>query len=457
MRERPWKLIQWKQAPRSKFVDAVSSVGTLAATAELYSPFVKDASPQQEAEILLCAAAEIEHALLVEYLYAAWSLGPDAGDLQSAITTVAVQEMCHLITVQNLLLALGAKPYFGRQDDIPHPDLDPFPFHLRPFRKHPVLEEFLLAEMPPLDQMDEDQQKLMRPIVDAHKLDPRFHRVAMIYARLFWLFQQSDKPTDPWPQIAGLHFAPGFHIDSFSSFGSANTFQADRALEMRAWHAGYRRGGVFEVIDSREAALQVLHDIAAQGEGLAASNNSHFEVFFGILTGFDQVPASGFLSVPTDPTISDTACAKPDTELNRITNKLAVALCDVFDVRYRIMLACLRTALSRDRSNVTDAPVRTKYIQWALEEMQSAIRPLAGTITSLPRKNDGNTKLLAGPMFRLGGLDLPDDPVSLDLKVKQLYLEGAKAIAAALNIPPDRITAQTLQDMLDRDNQRFRE
>src|SRR3712207_849437 len=72
---------------------------------------------------LLRIAAGIEHALMAQYLYAAYSLGgPDVpARLQEAVRSwqetilgVAKEEMGHLITVQNLLTVLGAPRTFDR-------------------------------------------------------------------------------------------------------------------------------------------------------------------------------------------------------------------------------------------------------------------------------------------------------------------------------------------------------
>src|SRR5437773_686840 len=61
--------------------------------------------------LLLHVAAEIEHALMIQYLYAAYSLGgaqvpPDRRALvqqwQAVILGIAKEEMAHLITVENI-------------------------------------------------------------------------------------------------------------------------------------------------------------------------------------------------------------------------------------------------------------------------------------------------------------------------------------------------------------------
>src|SRR6266478_4976663 len=72
---------------------------------------------QTQAVELLQAAAEVEQALLVQYLYAAYSIDPagPAADLRDVVIEIAIEEMGHLISVQNLLLTLGAAPYFDRE------------------------------------------------------------------------------------------------------------------------------------------------------------------------------------------------------------------------------------------------------------------------------------------------------------------------------------------------------
>src|SRR5580765_8261229 len=75
--------------------------------------------------MLLHVAAEIEHGLMVQYLYAAYSLGgPDAATperqalikrWQTSLLKVAKEEMGHLLTVQNILRLVGAPVHFGRE------------------------------------------------------------------------------------------------------------------------------------------------------------------------------------------------------------------------------------------------------------------------------------------------------------------------------------------------------
>ena len=81
---------------------------------------------------MICAAAELEHALMCEYLFAAFSLKEATeeglGEEQlnavnrwrSTILGVASEEMLHLALTANMLTALGASPHLSRPN-LPQP------------------------------------------------------------------------------------------------------------------------------------------------------------------------------------------------------------------------------------------------------------------------------------------------------------------------------------------------
>jgi hypothetical protein len=126
--------------------------------------------------------------------------------------------MCHLITVQNLLMSVDNHPSFGRQDQDPAPCLDPIPFSLRPLTKA-VLEDFLLAEMPPFDDMTSAEKAIMEPIIASHSSPVEsVNPVGLIYARLYWLFQKDDQ-CNPWclfmavSQVHAFFFTDGSQIE----------------------------------------------------------------------------------------------------------------------------------------------------------------------------------------------------------------------------------------------------
>src|SRR5436309_12434837 len=99
-------------------------LATRGGRADREAPFVIE---HREALIyMLCEAAELEHGIMCQYLYAAFSLkqSQDEGltkeEAEAAnrwrqhISHIAAQEMLHLSLVQNLLSAIGAAPHLSR-------------------------------------------------------------------------------------------------------------------------------------------------------------------------------------------------------------------------------------------------------------------------------------------------------------------------------------------------------
>ena len=119
------------------------------------SPIIRDfADPLIELIRLLHEASEIEHALMLQYLYAAASLKPryqtiiGYGDPNATdLLGVAIQEMQHLSKVNRFLCALGAAPNLLRQDFPFEPDIYPFAFNLEPLSRK-SLAKYVYAEAP---------------------------------------------------------------------------------------------------------------------------------------------------------------------------------------------------------------------------------------------------------------------------------------------------------------------
>src|ERR1700758_1113258 len=134
------------------------------------APFVIE---HREALIyMLCEAAELEHGIMCQYLYAAFSLKQSTDEGLSAeeaeavqrwrktISHVATQEMLHLSLVQNLLSAIGAAPHLSRAN-FPHSASHSPPgvrLTLLPFGEQ-ALKHFMFLERP--EGMDLDDAEGM--------------------------------------------------------------------------------------------------------------------------------------------------------------------------------------------------------------------------------------------------------------------------------------------------------
>jgi hypothetical protein len=113
------------------------------------------ADPYVEIIRLLREAAEIEHALMIQYLYAAFSVKPAYAAIagfgapnSNDLLGVAVQEMSHLRQVNSLLVALGAAPNLIRQDFPIRHDVYPFEFNLEPLSQKSIAK-YMYTEAPP--------------------------------------------------------------------------------------------------------------------------------------------------------------------------------------------------------------------------------------------------------------------------------------------------------------------
>jgi len=93
--------------------------------------------PYLELIRLLKEGSEIEHDLMIQYLYAAYALKPEYAGIvggpapsSTSLMGVIIEEMLHLRGANRLLVELGAAPVLTRQDFPYETDLYPFPFEL---------------------------------------------------------------------------------------------------------------------------------------------------------------------------------------------------------------------------------------------------------------------------------------------------------------------------------------
>lgn len=81
---------------------------------------------REELIYMLSEAASLEHMIMCQYLFAAFSLKRDVSEgvtqaqleaitrWERQVSLVSTQEMLHLTLVNNLLSSIGSIPYFGR-------------------------------------------------------------------------------------------------------------------------------------------------------------------------------------------------------------------------------------------------------------------------------------------------------------------------------------------------------
>ena len=273
-------------------------------------------SPSDKARILLESAAEIEHALMVQYLYAAYSLksrreGTDPGqrtvldeepddpaDFDHSwplvIKEVAREEMGHLMTVQNLLLALGLPPNLEREDFPPRKDLYPFALHLEPLTQR-SLAKYVVAEAPSDATGIDDIVELAES-----SGKPRINHVGVLYGLLGLVFATAEQVEagrtsgGPWDEMVGqladaaYQQAPPeqWHLPD-SAFETARFRPAGGAVrlagERRAGPPGYRPGHRARCHPGHRRAGRGPDDLGrrttSSGSGTSTAGTMRFRAF----------------------------------------------------------------------------------------------------------------------------------------------------------------------------------
>jgi Ferritin-like len=372
---------------------------------------------------LLQIAAEIEHALMVQYLYAAYALdetfaeGRDDAALATItrwkrdIRTVARQEMAHLITVQNLLLALGAEVYLSRENNfLDHPDEYPFPvcFEQLSLRS---LAKYVATESPEPDEVSSVRdRKVLLGVLGRVKADlkMKISRVGVVYLTLYWLFLRKDSSAGPWdlpPSLApcmeraGLK---GVHVRD-TDFVTINEFEEYAAVP-EEWGV-YESDMKVSATDPRSRALWAIHWIMAQGEGpvgLEAEKHpevdrSHFKKFLTIFEEFEKESARferAVLGVPLNPVVGDRRrTGLPHGSRSYITQPEAKLWAQLFNLRYQMLLIDILLALSTSRHKET--ALRQQIVEWAVVREMEFLRVIGQLLPTMHRHAGSKTRAAA--------------------------------------------------------------
>ena len=181
-------------------------------------------APRDEAVFLLHTGAEIEHALLVQYLYAAYSLksskdvpeehAPKVRAWKKTLLGIAREEMGHLVTVQNLLRLIGAPLTLEREDYPFRSHLYPFHFRLEPLSKA-SLAKYVVAEMPYMEDPPDDVKEII--IVAATSSLMQVNQVGAIYARVMELLTNPAGNGRATDDAASLHLTDEDFVSGIGS------------------------------------------------------------------------------------------------------------------------------------------------------------------------------------------------------------------------------------------------
>jgi hypothetical protein len=375
-------------------------------------------SPHQYAVLLLHIAAEIEHALMVVYLYAGFSLGGpqvpeerriEVGEWRETILGIAKEEMGHLMTVQNLLRCLGGPLNLDREDYPWDSEFYPFPFRLEPLSRQ-SLAKYVYAESPPPDQWVSEEANEIRALAKSAGHEADLHRVGLLYEQLESLFddpaalKDADFRGSTYPfQANGDEWGRGYQSEAHGNGAGAAAPKLPDVILMP--------------VTCRTDALRALKAIATQGEANPTADDgapSHFARFLDIFRKFPKASEwQPSMDVPVNPIVVTNLTDDEDIQPwagTPITNPAGQLWAHLFNVRYQALLTNLLHTFEypNNLSETSQLTPRGLLIHSTFGEMYN-LRSLSQVLMQTPLSSmDLNCR--AGPPFQMPyTLKLPVD------------------------------------------------
>ena len=373
---------------RGRLAQVIASRGGLAPPE---APFVIE---HREALIyMLCQAAELEHGIMCQYLYAAFSLkqsqaeGLTAEEEQAVlrwrkqISHVATQEMLHLSLVQNLLSAIGAAPHLSRPN-FPQPARHyPAGVHLLllPFGDQ-TLRHFMYLERPEgMDIEDAAGMAAYRratPAMQHGEIVPR----GQDFATVGHLYRSIE---------AGVaHLA--------EKYGESSLFVGPPRAQATQSYFGWPE---LVAVTDVASAQRAIDEILEQGEGPRGHwTNAHFGQFVAILDEYVQLREANPAFNPVRPVVPvNVRPAERDTDTPLVSDPVTQRVMDTFNVSYEILLLMLQRFFAHTEE--TDPQLKA-LADATVSLMFGALKPLGNLVTALPAGPEypGRT---AGPSFEL--------------------------------------------------------
>jgi CDGSH-type Zn-finger protein/truncated hemoglobin YjbI len=342
---------------------------------------------------MLCSAAELEHALMCEYLFAAFTLKRSVDEgltedqlaaverWRAALLVVAKQEMLHLAINCNLVNSLGASPHLSRPN-LPQPAKHYPPgviLTLLPFSEE-ALRHFIYLERP--EGMDFDDAEGLAafegaaPVMGPEEIAPHLQE----FATVGHLYRSIE---------AGFR-----HLGE--KLGEDNLFVASATEQVSGDLFGWPQ---LEPITNVDGAVRAIETIVEQGEGPRGDwRNAHFGRFLRVLDEYlSMMQANPGLEVarPVLPVL--VRPPENGAEADLITDPGTAGVADLCNVGYEVLLQLLYRLLCH--VDESDAQMKT-LSQVAIRLMFDVIEPICELLTTLPvgPERPGRT---AGPSFEL--------------------------------------------------------
>lgn len=348
---------------------------------------------REELAYVLSEASTLEHMIMCEYLFAAFSMkrsgseGLAAGELEKVrswervITTVAVQEMTHLALVNNMLVSIGAAPYFQ------HPN---FPqrskyfapnvrLALVPFGEQ-ALRHFLYLERP--EGMSIEGVPGFEVLGD---LSPAELRGGIVPRQQYFttvgnLYRGIEKG---FSDLVENHGEGGVFI------GGGSTQATEEAFGLR---------GLIRVNDLA-SAKGAIEGIVEMGEGARGDwSKAHFGMFLQVFKEFMDTKKSNPGFRPTRPVVAATVRPPPDADEGAtISEPFTAGVADLFNAAYSLAIQTLSRYFVHEAEFLDEAQALADV---SVGIMSRVLKTLGVALTGLP-VGGRLPGVNAGPSFEL--------------------------------------------------------
>ncbi|MCA1569976.1 MAG: ferritin-like protein [Chloroflexi bacterium] len=336
---------------------------------------------------LLVAAAELEHGVVCQYLFAAFSMkrrrdeGVSWEQLElmrrweADLLLISRQEMEHLGLVANLLTAIGEAPHFLRPPF-------PIPSEFYPVHDPPNLERFgpeflrrLIRLEQPAKQTSEHEEIASSLALD---LDAETAKsVGQLYEEIADIFRQLDGPDlfigPPSAQRVTLEIVP---VPLRGVTLPPNTTLYDVT---------------FNAVTDLKSALAVITQIVEEGEGSPKGRaTSHYGRLLEIARDLKA-------ATERDPSFEPARPVMENPTREKITDPAARRIFDLCDDAYAITVLLLMRYFGQSDETAPEVAALQQAVFFPL--MTAVIRPLGEVLTQLPAVDDPGVR--AGPSFTL--------------------------------------------------------
>ncbi len=352
---------------------------------------------REELFFLLSEAAQLEHMIMCQYLFATFSLKRDVSEgvtqtqleamkrWERIVLDVAVEEMLHLALVNNLLVALGSIPYFDRPN---------FPLQGKYFPAgikltllsfgERALQHFLFLERPEgmtrEDAAGFEADGIPNPPMPLDDIAPE----AQDYATVGHLYRGIEQ---------------GFrHL--VEKYDEQQIFVGPPQAQMTQKYFGWPE--LVPVTDLK-SAVKAIETIVEQGEGARGDwQHAHYGKFLEVWNEYHTMKSQDANFEPARPVIAAFTRPPLDTsDVEIITEPFTANVATLFNVSYEAVLQVLIRMFIYQGETEEELQTLSNI---AVDGMFQLLEPLGQLLTTLPigSKAPGKTAGASFEIYRTG-------------------------------------------------------